>query len=152
NAPHSLAGAAQGAMLADGQDEILAATGMKIAHLGQKRPDRDLVKAYRQNDHEASQAPNQGCQLSDHEDFFSRFSLFASIVTRRCKDFFTLTRSGSSEDRGRRTRSSPVGKEVRVKRKASRYSRRKRFRKTAGPTLLDTDNPSLRCCRPFSQP
>src|SRR4051794_4005024 len=53
DAPDPLAAADAGAVLVDGQDEVLAAAGVEAAHLRQARAEDELVEAHRHDQREA---------------------------------------------------------------------------------------------------
>jgi hypothetical protein len=50
NAPQPLAAPFDGTVLLHGLDEILAATGIKSANLGQRHADSDLIQTHRQDE------------------------------------------------------------------------------------------------------
>src|SRR5262249_12133376 len=120
DAPEPLAGAAQRPVLADGEDEVLAAARPEAADARQERADADLVEADGQDQQEGEQGAHPPQDDEDHDGRASRASLRAACATSFGSDRFSSASDGASEVRGISTRSRPVGISWRVKRNASR--------------------------------
>src|SRR5262245_57890160 len=107
-------------MLFDGLDEVVAAAWIKTAHFGKQRADDQLVEIHRHEDQEGKHPARQGCNLADHGPRFPHASLRASSAADATSVSFSSSSLGSRSDRGMITRSSPLGKRQRTRRKASR--------------------------------
>src|SRR5262245_32577705 len=66
DAPRPLAGAAQRAVLLDGEDEVFAATRREAADRRQQRPQADLVEAHAGDEEGGGEAPQGGEGAGDH--------------------------------------------------------------------------------------
>ena len=151
-APEALPGAADGAVLVDCEDEILAATGVITADCGKYGTQHSLVKAYgKYHGEDCNRTQGRNVRIH-HERPVSRARLRATLLTSRGSPCFNSSNGGSTGDRGIKTRSMPTGISWRVRRNASRYRRRSRLRRFAGPILPETESPNRKCGKPFSQP
>lgn len=101
-------------------NEVLAATRLEAANLGQQRSNRDLVNADGDDERRRGRRTDQADQhpyesshgFSSDEWKSRRFFLSSRLTTwatRLRNEFWTCSRVGSLFDRGIRTRSRPAG-------------------------------------------
>src|SRR5262249_36630920 len=138
--------------LLDGQNEVLTTTGIETANGRQDRPKADLVSPYPGDQKGCQPGTECGAERADHDRLASRASWRAICWTSFGTDRLSSSSGTGFGAGGIGTRSRPLTISWRVRRKASRYNRRRRFRSVAEPIFRETDRPTRRNPRPFSQP